>query len=142
MSTNQDSHLERMASNEAKNQQEQLPVAEDIAGQYDVVRVRNEAAALGTARCVSLSANNQYFLLLPRQPRRRSAVVLAVDNDVYLCSSQALAQQVAGTTTSSEGFYLPKSIAVPVNNRAPVWVACTTTGSSSRVSVIVNEDDE
>ena len=137
-----DSHLDRMAINEAKDQQAQLPETEEISTGMFVLDVRNDTPTLGVARCERLSANNPWSLLLPRNPRRRSAMVLAVDNDVYLCSSQALAQSVAGSAAATDGFYLPKGIVVPVTYQAPVWVACTTTGSSSRVSVLVSEDDE
>jgi len=106
------------------------------------VPVRNESPAQGIPRCIALSAANPVLPLLPQDPRRRNALVLAVDNDVYICGSLELAQAAQGTTTGSGGFYLPKGIAIPIVNRAACWVAVTTTGSASRVSVLVSKDDE
>lgn len=140
--TASDSHLEKMASNAAKNQPAELPVIEETATGFDTVSVRNETPALGRGFCVALSSANTYLELVPRDPNRRSAYVLAVDNDVYICSSREVAAQVAGGATSNLAFYLPKSVVVPIDSKAPYWVACTTTGSTSRVSVLVNKDNE
>jgi hypothetical protein len=139
--TASDSHLEKMASNATKNQAE-LPEIEETATDTFVVSVRNETPALGTAYCVTLSANNEYLPLIGRNPRRRNAFVWAIDNDVYLCADRQTAAQVAGSTTSGLAAYLPKDMVVPIDSKAPYWVACTTTESNSRISVMVNEDDE
>jgi hypothetical protein len=138
--TTQDSHLEKMASNEAKNTI--VPEIEESATDTFVVSVRNETPALGTAYAVTLSSNNEWLELLPRDLNRRNAVILAEDNDVYICSSREVAAQVAGGTSSTLAFYLPKQIVLPINSRAPFWVACTTTSGNSRVSVMVNKDSE
>lgn len=106
------------------------------------IPVRNETPAQGVGSCTVLSAANPVLPLLPRDPRRRHALVLAVDNDVYLASSLELAQGLAGAATGVSGFYLPKGIVVPVVNKAAWWAAATTTGSSSRISVMVDKDDE
>lgn len=118
------------------------PVEEAIPEPLVSVPVRNESPAQGIARCVALSAANPVLMLLPQDPRRRHAVVLAVDNDVYICPSLELAQSVQGTATGSGGFYLPKGVVMPIVNRAACWVAATTVAAASRVSVLVNKDDE
>jgi hypothetical protein len=150
MSTASDSHLAKLESNAAKEAQhledlretQQLPEVEETATGTFLVSVRNETPALGMAYCVTLSSTNEYLQLVPRDPSRRNAVVLPVDNDVYICSSREVAAQVAGSTTSTLGSYFPKGIAVPIDSRSPYWVACTTTASTSRVSVLVSKDSE
>lgn len=140
--TNQDSHLERTASNEAKQIEIGIPEVQDTQSGQFVVTVRDLAPELGTAQMVVLNANNTVREILPRDPNRRSAIVLAVDNDVFICSSREVASNVAGTTTATFGFYLPKGIVIPVANRGAFWAAATTTASNSRVSVLVNKDNE
>jgi len=106
------------------------------------VPVRNESPAQAIARCVTLSAANPVLLLLPQDPRRRRAMVLAVDNDVYVASSKELGQAVQGGALASDAFYLPKGVPVPVTARAALWAACTTTAAASRISLLVEKDDE
>lgn len=118
------------------------PVEQALPEPFPAIPVRNESPALGVDRCVALSAANPVRMLLPQDPRRRNAMILAVDNDVYICSSLELAQAVQGLTTASDGFYLPKGIVVPITNKAAHWVAATTTASTSRVSVLVSKDDQ
>ena len=105
------------------------------------IPVRSEAPATGIARCVTLSAANPVLLLLPQDPQRRSAILLAADNDVYVCSSLELAQAVQGVTTSGQGFYLPSKIAVPVVSKGALWAAATTIATPSRISVLIAKDD-
>lgn len=107
---------------------------------YDAVRVRPEPPDLGTARTITLSEANPVLPLLGHDAQRRSAVVVAVDNDIYLATDQGLAQQASGTTTAEGAMYLPAGIAIPVDTQAQVWAACTTTATSSRVSVLITKD--
>lgn len=107
---------------------------------YEAVRVRPETPDLGTARTITLSSANQVLQLLGQDSQRRSCVVLAVDNDVYLATDQGVAYQAAGGTSAEGAFYLPAGIAVPVDTQAQVFAACTTTGTSSRVSVLITKD--
>lgn len=107
---------------------------------YQAVRVRPEAPDIGTARTVTLSAANPVLPLLGQDAQRRTAVVLAVDNDVYLATDLGLAEQVAGGSTAGGVFYLPKGVPVTVASQAQYWAACTTTAASSRVSVLVSKD--
>lgn len=97
--------------------------------------------AMGYAQSILLGSANQVLRLLPQDPLRRNALILAVDNDVYLCSSKETAQSAAATTTSSAGFYLPKAILMAVPSKGAVWAACTTTASTSRISVFVSRDE-
>jgi len=108
----------------------------EITGDVKIV-----SPAMGYAQCNLLGSANQVMLILPQDPLRRNALVLAVDNDVYLCSSKETAQAAAATTTSSAGFYLPKSILMAVPSKGAVWAACSTTAQTSRVSVFVARDE-
>jgi len=94
-------------------------------------------------RTLVLSAANPYLTVLPRDMRRRRAVLLAVDNDVMLCETRDLAQQVAtavaggaAASTLTTGFYLPKGVPLPLESRDWMIAAATTTASTSRVSVV------
>jgi hypothetical protein len=107
---------------------------------YSAVRVRPEAPDTGTARTVTLTAAYPVAQILAADPRRRSAVILAIDSDVYLTGSQGLAQDVAGSTQATQVFYLPAGIAVPVDNQGEYWVAATTTATNTRVSVMISRD--
>jgi hypothetical protein len=104
------------------------------------VLVRPEEPDLGTARTVTLSAANPFAQLLPRDPQRRSAVVLAVDADVWLSYNQGTAEDLSGTSAAGSAFYLPAGIGIPVASRAQLWVSPTTTAASTRVSVIAARD--
>lgn len=139
MARTEDSHLAKKAS---VPQATTDPVDVALPEQFPVIPVRDESPAQATARCVSLSSANPVRPLLPQDPKRRRAVVLAVDNDVYIASSLELAQAVEGGTTGADAFYLPKSVPVPVTAKSAFWVACTTTSTTSRVSVLVEKDDE
>lgn len=107
---------------------------------YAAVRVRPEPPDLGTARTITLSAVNKVTRLIGQDAQRRSCIVLAIDNDVYIASDEGLAQDAAGGTAAEGVFYLPAGIALPVDTQAKLWVACTTTATSSRVSVLITKD--
>lgn len=106
-----------------------------------VVDVRQDAPAFGYPQSITLNSVNQIGLLLPHDPLRRNALVLAVDSDVYLCATKEAAQAVAGGATSSGVFYLPKTVLMAVPSRGAVWAACTTTSGNSRVSIFVSRDE-
>lgn len=91
------------------------------------VPVRDEPPAQAIPRCVTLSAANPVLPLLPQDPRRRRAVLLAVDNDVWVAGSLELAQNAQGAATGSAGFYLPRGVAVAVMAKAAFWCALTST---------------
>lgn len=107
-----------------------------------VVPVAEQLPALGRGYVVVLGAANQVLPLLPQDPARRSAIVLAVDNDVYLAETRDGALAAAGGNTGTTAFYLPAGIAVPVMNRSAWFAAATTTVTASRVSVMISLDGE
>lgn len=142
MARTEDSHLSAIAHATAGADATD-PVDTALPEAFPVIPVRDESPALGTARCVGLSAANPVRPLLPQDPRRRRAVVLAVDSDVYVAGSLELAQAVEGQTTASDAFYLPKGLpGIVITAKAAFWVAATTTATASRVSVLVEKDDE
>jgi hypothetical protein len=118
------------------------PPANEPAEPPYVVATREDLPALGSGGAVVLTPAAPVQLLLPQDPRRRSAVVLAVDNDVYLATSKELAQAAAGASSSQIAAYLPAGIAIPISNRAAWWAAATTLGTSSRITVIISKDEE
>jgi hypothetical protein len=110
------------------------------ASGYQAVRVRPEAADTGVVRTITLSSAYPVARLLPADPGRRSAVILAIDNDVYVTGSQGLANDVSGSATASQVGYFPAGIGLPIDNQAEWWVAATTTATNTRVTVITNRD--
>jgi hypothetical protein len=98
------------------------------------------APETGTARIVTLSTANPVLPLLGADTSRRAATLLAVDNDVYVSHDFNLATQAAasaGATFDGCG-YLPAGIAVPWESSGPLWAAVTTTGTSSRITVMAS----
>src|SRR6185437_16220307 len=94
MTINNDSHLDRMASNEAKDQQAQsaVPEIQDEITQDFLVPVRVDAAdTVTTFTTVVSTATNPVALLLPRDPDRLRAQVITIDQDVVLANTRELA---------------------------------------------------
>jgi hypothetical protein len=118
------------------------PVEMGIPEPLVPVPVRVETPAQGVGNVVTLSTANPVLQLLPQDPRRRGAVVLAVDNDVYISHSRDLAAFTQGTATGTQAGYLPAGIGVPINSKNAWYVAATTLATSSRVTVFVFKDDE
>jgi hypothetical protein len=118
------------------------PVEMAIPEPLVAVPVRVETPAQGVGNVVVLSAANPVLQLLPQDPRRRGAVVLAVDNDVYLSASRDLAGFAVGSNAGTQAAYLPAGIGIPLNSKNAWYVAATTTATSSRVTVLVFKDDE
>jgi hypothetical protein len=107
-----------------------------------VVPVAEALPELGRGYVVTLSAANPVLPLLPQDPKRRSAVILAPDNAVYIASTKEAALGVAGTAAGTGAFYLPAGLAIPVPNKAAWYAAATTTASQSRISVLISLDSE
>lgn len=141
MPRTEDSHLAQLSTPAGSPAD---PVEAALPEPAPAIPVRDEAPALAVARCVTLSASNPVKLALPQDPRRRSAVLLAVDNDVYIAASKELGEEAAnsGGATSEYAFYLPAGIGIPVVSKAALWAAVTTTSTSSRLSVLINKDDQ
>lgn len=112
----------------------------DAAGSYEAIRVREDPADLGTARTVTLSSANPFAQLLPRDDARRTAVVLAIDNDVWISYNQGTAEDLSGTSGAGSAFYLPAGLMCPVLSKAQLWVSPTTLTGTSRVSAIISRD--
>lgn len=114
-----------------------------VAGEPEtVVPVADQPPALGRGYIVTLGAANPVLPLLPQDPRRRSAIVLAVDNDVYIASTREAAEAAAGSMSATSAFYLPAGTAIPVPNQAAWYAAAATTASQSRISVLISLDGE
>jgi hypothetical protein len=133
--------IEAARRNAERDSLSEQPVAtQDYLVKGRPVAVDSLAPETGTARTVTLSAANPALPLLPADTTRRSAVILAVDNDVYLSSDpgQAMTAASSGGATAEGVFYLPAGIGVPWQNTGVLWVAATTTATSSRVSVMAS----
>jgi hypothetical protein len=142
MARTEDSHLAKLEQSVPAQLPVTDPVDTALPEPFPAIPVRDESPALGSAHAISLSAANPVKLALPQDPRRRRAVLLAVDNDVYVASSLENAQAAEGVTTSSAAFYLPKNVPLVVTTKAALWISATTTASASRVSVLAEKDDE
>lgn len=82
--------------------------------------------------------------LMPQDPWRERALVLAIDEDVILCATKELAQDAANQVSSvpyPTGFYLSKGIPLPLRNKSLVWVANSSSGTATRVSVVVERNE-
>jgi len=143
MARTEDSHVEKLAVTNQPPGGDFVTDEVDITlpESYPVVSVRNESPAIGIGQCVSLSTVEPVKPVLPQDPRRRHALLLAVDNDVWIAGSKEVAQAAEGSTAGSFAFYLPKGVPVPIINKGAWWAAATTTNSVSRISVMVDKDD-
>lgn len=106
-----------------------------------VVPVAVQAAEECVPRTRSVQAGG-YSLLLPQDPSRVRAVLLAVDSPMVLCRSVELAQDASNVVTNvpyPTGFYLPAGIPLEYKSKGALWVASTIAGggAASRVSVLV-----
>lgn len=134
-----DRHRKRKAEEEAAREAGSTSeVTETGRNKIKAVRTIVEAADLATATTVFLNTAIPVQRLLPRDDLRRSAVVLAVDNDVYIASDPGMAWNVQGAATNVGAFYLSKGVPLTVASTAELWVAVTTVATSSRVSVLIN----
>lgn len=106
-----------------------------------IVPVADQLPALGRGYVVVLGAANPVLPLLPQDPKRRSAIVIAVDSAVYLASTRNDAQASAGGAGGMTACYLPAGVAIPVLNAAAWYAAATTLAAPSRVSVLISLDD-
>jgi len=144
MARTEDSHVAKQASQALPSGQGPAPESTDatLPEAYPAVVVRDESPAQVIASCTALGSANTTRPILPQDPRRRRAVILAVDNDVYLAGSLELAQAAEGGTASTLTFYLPKSIPLPVMSKGALFASATTTATASRISVLVEKDDD
>jgi hypothetical protein len=76
--------------------------------------------------------------LLPQDPGRKSAVLIALDNSVVICANKELAQDAnnqASPLTYPTGAVLPVGVPVTITSKALHWAANPSTTSTSRISV-------
>lgn len=133
-----DRHRKKKAAEEAAG--ETSATTELGRNKVKAVRTVVEAADIANATTVLLNLSQPVQRLLPRDSHRRSAVILAVDNDVYVTSDPGMAINLAGSTTGVGAFYLPAGIGIPVESTAELWAAATTVATNSRVSVLINRE--
>jgi hypothetical protein len=142
MTTN-DSHLAKMASNEAM--QPQLPEVEDYVEDTFLIPVRQDSADLTTYfTAVAATGTNPVLLLLPRDPMRFRATIMAIDEPVVLANTKDLATNAANAVTNvpnPTGFYLPVSIPVVIMSKGPCYVAATS-ATPTRISVAVEKYEQ
>jgi hypothetical protein len=115
-----------------------LPVAQtDTLIRGKPVAVDDLLPENGLAVTVTLNSANPMLQLLPRDTTRRSATILAIDNDVYISTSAAAATAaaVANIATLTGVGYLPAGIAYPWASTAPLYAASTTAAGQSRITV-------
>jgi len=142
MARTEDSHVAKLASQYAPVDDGPLDEVDvSLPEMFPVVSVRNESPAIGIGQCVSLSSAEPVKQVLPQDPTRRHALLLAVDNDVWIAGSKEVAQAAEGSTAGSFAFYLPKGVPVPIINKSVWYAAATTTATVSRISVMVDKDD-
>jgi hypothetical protein len=114
-----------------------MPVANtDTLIKGKPVAVDGLLPALGTAITVTLNSANPVLQALPKDTTRRGAILIAIDNPVYLATKQNDATTAEGSTTSTLVAYLPVGVPVPVPFTDALWVSATTTASQSRVTVL------
>jgi hypothetical protein len=125
------------------------PVEMALPEPLAAIPVRSESPAQGIGRTAGLNANRPVLPLLPQDPRRRRAVVVAVEKPAVVCASVDLATAANGqaSTGSIEGFYLPVNVPLEITAKGAFWVTYTSTdapgaGATNHVSVLVEKDDE
>lgn len=102
------------------------------------VPVQSVAAEESVPRTLVLQPN-QARQLMPQDPARQSAVILAVDADIVICDTKDLASSPDNQLASlpyPTGFYLPKGVPLPTRNRGLLWAVNTSSTVANRVSVL------
>jgi len=109
---------------------------------FKAIRVRPESADIGNVRTITLSAQYPVARLLPADPMRRSAVILAVDAAVYVTNDEGLARDAGMniSTTQNQIGYFPAGIPLPIANQKEYWAIATTVAANTRITVIINKD--
>jgi len=136
------SRLDAVAQASAQEQPPAEHIGTVTGQQKVVVPVAQQLPALGRGYVVILGPNNPVLRVLPQDPARRGAVILAIDSDVYLGDSYDGVQQAAGGTTGTTAGYLPAGIAVPVSSENAWFAGATNDTMSCRVSVWIFLDSE
>lgn len=112
---------------------------------YDIYVKVDSPEQVG-AYTVVLSSMNPNQLLLPKDPCRKRAVVVAVDGPVVLSGSLEESQDPRNASTATglaaSGFVLPQGLpGLVVEDEAPLWVSLVG-DTALRVSVIVERYEQ
>lgn len=102
------------------------PVPVSLAGPAQVRELPAVRAGYNTAQSVTTSVGVR---LLNFEPRRKSAVIIAQDQDIWISGSQAGAQMGA-----SSAIRVPAVVPFPIDHLDEVW-ACAVT-STTDISVM------
>lgn len=104
------------------------------------VPVMERGTELARARTFSVVTGvNQAVELLGRDPNRRYAVIMTLDQPVVISFNEQSAKDPQNAVNAAglpaNGFVLPVNVPVPVNSAAVIW--CTATSATpTRVSVM------
>lgn len=93
------------------------PIPTTICGPVEVRELPAIRAGYKTEQAVGVAVAVK---LLPLEPRRKSAVIMASSQDIWISSTQAGAQSGA-----SGAFRVSADVAFPIDHMAEVW-ACST----------------
>lgn len=117
-----------------------IPVNEPSPVGGFVVPVRQDNPEECIPRTVQLGAsNNTYLPLLPMDMQRRRAVIVPVNNDIWISENKDRASQAAGINPStgySMAAHIPSGTNLVVESRGELWVSSTTAATTS-IAVIV-----
>lgn len=97
------------------------PIATTVCGPVETRELPAIRAGYNTAQGVS---NTVAVRLLSFEPRRKGAVIVAKDQDIWISNSQAGAQMGA-----SSSFYVPAVVPFVIDHLDEVW-ACSVTGTT------------
>lgn len=128
-----------VAKIEVAEQPKPMPASGGGTRNPQPVKVRDAIPEDGVWRTLVLMPG-QARQMLPQDPDRARAVILAVDQAVILCETQALAQSPNNSGSQPaypDGFYLSLGIPVPVYSKGLVWVVNASNSSYAHVSVLV-----
>jgi hypothetical protein len=82
--------------------------------------------------------------LLPQEPQRYRAVIIAVDQPVIICMNKDLATAPDNQFTVEgfpTGFWLPAGIAIVVESRALAWAVNPSQAAAAHVSVLIERHE-
>jgi len=101
--------------------------------------VHTARADTGTYRTMVLQGA-QARQLLPQDPQRFMAYVMAIDYPIILCDNKDLATSPDNSTTNipyPQGAYLPTGIMVPILNKGLCWAVNTNANTATRIFTLV-----
>ncbi len=96
------SRLDRVASAAAQESPAHHAATQDTQDGPFVVQTRSDMPEEAIPRTLLLSANNPYLPILPRDMRRRRAVIIPISAAVVLCETKELAQLAAALATTGD----------------------------------------